>query len=311
MSINSKTKGHFTGVARLEKLGIVSLQGVDAFSFANSLLSNTYDQNCSDKAKLSALCLANGRMISSFIGYTVSSEELHLVMPCDMVEKIVKKLSMYVLRSKVMVRDVSDQYVFMGELRCERVEKEDYFNVWRMQCVGDKRSIQLYASEYQARKLLILPKVSADNIVADLLESQWEQAEIDGGVILISAALSEQYTPQMLNYESVGGVDFHKGCYPGQEVIARTQFRGKVKRRSFLVHARHELLAGQVLSTIVGQVESSAVVLKSARDLDGVFHAIILADTESYIIEELLIINDVGQFLILRKNLPYDILKDI
>jgi folate-binding protein YgfZ len=117
---------------------------------------------------------------------------------------------------------------------------------------------------------------------ADLPTDVWAWAEVMSGVTLVTQPLFEAFVPQMLNYESVGGVNFKKGCYPGQEVVARSQFRGTLKRRTALVHSPVALAAGQDVFTPTDPEQPCAtVVLSAARpDAQG-FDALVSGTLES------------------------------
>jgi folate-binding protein YgfZ len=102
------------------------------------------------------------------------------------------------------------------------------------------------------------------------------------GVTLVTQPVFEAFVPQMLNYESVGGVNFKKGCYPGQEVVARSQFRGTLKRRTALVHSPEALAAGQEVFTLADPEQACATVVLSAARPDGLgFDALVSGTLES------------------------------
>ena len=106
-------------------------------------------------------------------------------------------------------------------------------------------------------------------------ESDWAWGEVRSGVATISAALVEALVPQMLNYESVGGVSFKKGCYPGQEVVARSQFRGTLKRRAFLAHSDAAMKAGDEVFLQGDAEQPCGIVAQAATAASGGFEAII------------------------------------
>jgi folate-binding protein YgfZ len=102
------------------------------------------------------------------------------------------------------------------------------------------------------------------------------------GVTLVNQPVFEAFVPQMLNYESVGGVNFKKGCYPGQEVVARSQFRGTLKRRLALVHSPVLMSAGQEVFTPEDAEQACAtVVLGAARPNGEGFDALVSGTLES------------------------------
>ena len=129
------------------------------------------------------------------------------------------------------------------------------------------------------------------------------------GVTLLSQPVFEQFVPQMLNYESVGGVNFKKGCYPGQEVVARSQFRGTLKRRTALVHSPMALTAGQDIFTPTDPDQACGmVVLSAARPNGQGFDALVSGTLES--IKTGWCTSPNGSALELQP-LPYELLADI
>jgi folate-binding protein YgfZ len=132
------------------------------------------------------------------------------------------------------------------------------------------------------RALWIAPVGQHLSAGAELAVDVWHWGEVMSGVTLISQALFETFVPQMLNYESVGGVNFKKGCYPGQEVVARSQFRGTLKRRTALVHSTVALVAGQDVFTPADPEQPCATVVLSAPCPDGQgFDALVSGTLES------------------------------
>ena len=103
----------------------------------------------------------------------------------------------------------------------------------------------------------------------------WQWGEVRSGIATITAPMVEAFVPQMLNYESVGGVNFKKGCYPGQEVVARSQFRGTLKRRAFIAHADAELAAGQEVFQAADPEQPAGIVAQAAPAPGGGWDAIV------------------------------------
>ncbi len=131
---------------------------------------------------------------------------------------------MFVLRSKVNVSDESDAWAQYGVWDVDWQKRDVDWN-------GDIVTVR--AGE---RRFLQIGPIAQMNEPANADEVQWTLQEIRAGRPLITGATQDQFVPQMVNFEALGGVDFRKGCYPGQEIVARAQYRGQVKRR--MVHAR-------------------------------------------------------------------------
>jgi hypothetical protein len=115
-----------------------------------------------------------------------------------------------------------------------------------------------------------------------LSPEDWSWGEVRSGVVLISAPLHEAFVPQMLNYESVGGVNFKKGCYPGQEVVARSQFRGTLKRRAYLVHADTLMTPGQEVFQALDADQPCGMVVQAAPSPEGGFDAVVSMQVSAF-----------------------------
>ena len=211
--------------ARLGRYGLLSVTGADARAFLHAQLTNDIQHLAPERAALAGWCSAKGRLLATFLVIPGPGSEAFLLQVArDLAASVAKRLAMFVLRSKVKVSDLGDTWSQYGIWEADFQQPEV---AWRgnrvMVCVGEGRYLEL------------VPKEEApESPNAD--EAQWVLQEIRAGRPLITAATQDQFVPQMVNLEQLGGVDFRKGCYPGQEIVARAQYRGQVKRR--MVHAQ-------------------------------------------------------------------------
>jgi folate-binding protein YgfZ len=144
-----------------------------------------------------------------------------------------------------------------------------------------------------------------------LLElSQWQWLSVRSGIAMITHPIFEAFVPQMLNYESVGGVNFKKGCYPGQEVVARSQFRGTLKRRAYIVHASAPLSVGEEVFHSTNAEQPCGLVAAAAPAPSGGFDAIVSIQTAAAIDGSLTAVSCSGPVLSLLP-LPYPLLEDL
>jgi folate-binding protein YgfZ len=147
-------------------------------------------------------------------------------------------------------------------------------------------------------------------VLAAIELSQWHWLSVRSGIAMITQPIFEAFVPQMLNYESVGGVNFKKGCYPGQEVVARSQFRGTLKRRAYIVHADAELHVGQDVFHSADAEQPCGLVASAAPAPDGGFDAIVSMQTAAAKDGSLTAVSASGPVLALLP-LPYPLLEDI
>jgi folate-binding protein YgfZ len=233
------------GIATLTHLGVISAQGVDAAKFLHGQLSQDFLTLGMSKARLAAYCSAKGRMLASFIGIERSPTEILLICNLDILSNTLKRLSMFILRAKVKLSDVSGDYALLG-LAGDSVEAvaTGTHPVWAKTDVGAASVITLYPADGVPRALWLAPVNQSAPVGQAISESNWVWGEVRSGIAMISTPIVEALVPQMLNYESIGGVNFKKGCYPGQEVVARSQFRGTLKRRAYLAHCDAPMRVG-------------------------------------------------------------------
>jgi folate-binding protein YgfZ len=209
--------------ARLTRYGLLSVSGTDARAFLHAQLTNDVEHLAADRAALAGWCSAKGRLLASFL-VIPSAEGFLLQLARDLAAPVAKRLSMFILRSKVKIADESESW--------------EQFGVWDAQPPnpGVSWSGQVVTVGVGERRYLQLAPRGELKEAANADEAAWALQEIRAGRPLITSATQDQFVPQMVNFEQIGGVDFKKGCYPGQEIVARAQYRGQgVKRR--MVHA--------------------------------------------------------------------------
>ncbi len=255
--------GKSQGSCALPHLGVIHAQGVDAAHFLHNQLSNDFVLLASDQARLAAFCNAKGRMQASFIGFKTSPEDVWLVLRQDLLAQTLKRLRMFVLRAKVVLHDVSESFEVRG-LMGAAVPEALAAVPWSLHMAGSAWTVRLYPAQAQGRALQILPAGEA-SAASPLALADWQLGEILAGVADVQAATFEAFVPQMLNYESVDGVNFKKGCYPGQEVVARSQFRGILKRRTYIAFASTALQAGEEVFSAQDTSQPAGVIVQACH----------------------------------------------
>jgi hypothetical protein len=264
------------GIAALPHWGVIRVQGEDAASFLHNQLTNDFSLLGAGEARLAAFCTAKGRMLASFVGIKRAPDDILLACSRDVLPATLKRLSMFVLRAKAKLTDASDAFVLRGlagEALRALVPQER--QPWARTDVADAHVVQLYPADGVARALWIAPAGTPQPPGDALAPELWQWGEVRSGIAMVSQPVVEAFVPQMLNYESVGGVNFKKGCYPGQEVVARSQFRGTLKRRACVVHAEAPLAAGQEVFEAGDPEQPAGQVAQAAPAPDGGWDAVV------------------------------------
>jgi folate-binding protein YgfZ len=264
------------GLAPLTHLGVIAVQGEEAAKFLHSQLTQDFVLAAPDQARLAAFCSPKGRMQASFIGLRWTDDQVLLVCARDLLAPTLKRLSMFVMRAKAKLRDATAEFQLLGALGPSAAALLDGEPApWQRREVAGGVAVALYPADGQPRALLVLPAQAALPDAPALPLADWQLSEVRSGVVLVAQPLFEVLVPQMLNYESVGGVSFKKGCYPGQEIIARSQFRGTLKRRAYLVHADAELAAGQEVFQASEAEQPTGTVVQAAANPAGGWDAVV------------------------------------
>ena len=262
------------GVARLTHLGVIRVEGEDAAKFLHGQLTQDFSLLGLEQARLAAFCSAKGRMQASFIGLKRSPTDILLVCSRDVLAATLKRLSMFVMRAKAKLSDASEAFALYG-LAGSACLASTGTAPWTASRIGDASVVALYPAAGVARELWLAPSETPAPAGATLPLETWLWNEVHSGVATLSQPLFEAFVPQMLNYESVGGVNFKKGCYPGQEVVARSQFRGTLKRRGFVVHSEASLSAAQEIFSSADAEQPVGLVVQAAPAPGGGWDAIV------------------------------------
>jgi len=241
---NGDTLAHGAIAVPLLHLGLIQATGEESGVFLHNLLSNDVAHLPPDSAQWTSFNTAQGRMLANFLlwrgddGYT-------LALAADLAPTVLKKLSMYVLRTKVTPSATSPERALIGLAGPTAAR-----SLSRARLPVPEEDMRI-ASAHGLRVIRINPGMfvidATDDDAPTVFDalcaaeatesgtSAWQLATIRAGLPLVTAATQEAFVAQMINYEIVGGVSFTKGCYPGQEVIARTQHLGTPKRRMYRI----------------------------------------------------------------------------
>jgi len=303
------------GVAPLTQSGLIRAQGEDAAKFLHGQLTSDFSLLDLSAARLAGFCNAKGRLQASFIGFKRSQTDILLICSPDILAATLKRLSMFVMRAKVKLSDASADFSVYGlagqaALSATKNIAEYGGGAWVKADFDEASLVTLYPADDVPRALWVAPTGTPAPAGAAMTPEQWAWGDVRSGIATVTQPLYEALVPQMLNYESIGGVNFKKGCYPGQEVVARSQFRGTLKRRAYLAHSEAALKAGEELFAPDDASQPCGVVVQASAALGGGFDAIVSMQITAFEAGSVRALQADGPLLALSPA-PYPLLADI
>ena len=242
---------------RLTDWGVIRALGADAASFLHGQLTQDFALLDRDHARLAGFCTAKGRLLATMVGWRGGEDEILLALPAETLAATLKRLSMFVLRAKCKLTDASGDFAVYGLLGAPAAE------AWTLQRDGDAVQVSLPGA---GRALRIQPAAAPAPAGSALSAEAWAGAEAAAGLAWVRGATVEAFVPQMINFEVLGGVNFKKGCYPGQEIVARSQYRGTLKRRLQVFEADAAATIGQEIFHSADPEQPAGVVAGSGTE---------------------------------------------
>jgi folate-binding protein YgfZ len=295
-------------------MGIIRATGEDAVKFLQGQLTQDVASLSLSEARLAAFCNAKGRVQASFIVFKRANEDILMICAGDILAQTLKRLSMFVMRAKVKLSDASAEFALYGLTGAAADQWVPGAAPWSRQDIGPASVLRLYPGAGVSRACWCAPADALPPEGPEVPLTYWHGLSVRSGIAMVGQAGYEAFVPQMLNYESVGGVNFKKGCYPGQEVVARSQFRGTLKRRAYVVHAEQALAAGEEVFHAGDPEQPCGLVAAAAPCPDGAgFDAVVSIQTAAAADAadgRLRAASPTGPTLTLRP-LPYALLEDI
>ena len=277
----------------LSQTATLSVSGEDAQAFLQNLLSNDIRDVTASQAQYSSFNSAKGRMLATFVIWRDGNDYL-LQLPASLADALRKKLSMYVLRAKVVITDACAEVVSLGlsgSAAQEILSKlgielpalplgVTHSNLSFSVIKFSENRFQLNATPQQAQTLWQTLSVQARPVAS----ACWNNLTIQAGVPVILPQTQEQFVPQMVNFDLIGGINFKKGCYPGQEIVARMHYLGKLKRRMYLAHISADVAPkpGDELYSEDMAEQASGMIANVAASPDGGYNVLAVIQIASH-----------------------------
>jgi tRNA-modifying protein YgfZ len=272
----------------LDQFGVIEATGDDAATFLHSQLTNDIQHLDAASARLAGYCSAKGRLLASMLAWR-EGEAIRLLLPKELCASVQRRLSMFVLRAKAKLVDLTGDLAVVGFAGDVRAALSTVFDALpdgvHVQVAGAAGAlIRVPDAMARARYLWIAPRAQVqarlpalEKDLARVSAAVWDWLDIRAGEPRITQAVVEQFVPQMVNYDVIGGVNFRKGCYPGQEIVARSQYRGTIKRRTALAHIddTEKVLAGRELFHSADPGQPCGMIVNAAPAPQGGFDALV------------------------------------
>ncbi|MEW5769175.1 MAG: folate-binding protein [Pseudomonadota bacterium] len=275
-----------TVLADLSHYGLIGFAGEEAQTFLHGQITNDLRGLREEAAVFAGYLSAKGRMLANFI-VMKRGADLLVMLPAGLRESVQKRLSMFILRAKVKARDASGEWVRLGlagpgaaDLAARTLGVALPQGIMGMAHAGQAFLLRLGDDRFD---LFVAPD-AAPALWQQLAAAArpvgapaWDWLLINGGIPTVLPQTQDHFVPQMANMEILGGVSFNKGCYPGQEIVARSQYLGKVKRRLFLAHVDQPAQPGDELFAPEPADQSCGVVANAAPAPGGGWDALVVA----------------------------------
>lgn len=279
-----------TGAPFVTTLNLASLEisGADARVFLHNQFTSDVKSLEIGQAQLSAWCTAKGRMVANFILYPLSGDVFRLLLPLELLPGFIKRLQMYVLRSRVKLTSLSvaqDAAGAQGQLGLSGTHAADALTALGLPVPETPLSVATLNETSiirlpDGRFILSAPLESLHHFgeqwstrIQPARQTAWEWLDIRAGLPWITRATTEAFVPQMMDFEKMGGVSFTKGCYPGQEIVARSQYLGQVKRHLYRLASQHPLTPGEDLHSPASPDQPAGKVITAAAATDTLTNA--------------------------------------
>ncbi|MBI4207821.1 MAG: folate-binding protein YgfZ [Betaproteobacteria bacterium] len=283
--------GSGIALSRLDQTGVIVFAGEEAQNFLQGQLSCDVGGLAPENSTYGSYCTPKGRILATFLLWR-SGRDFFMQLPAPLREPIQKRISMFILRARVKAADASDAFARFGiagpgaESAIRNMLGDAPVSTHAVKHVQDATLIRLPGDRFE----IVVPSEKATTVHEALKRDAeevgpgiWDWLEIRAGIPWIMPATQEQFVPQSVNLDLIGGVSFTKGCYPGQEIVARMHYRGQVKQRMYLVHIATETTPqpGDKLYSADMRDQSCGMIVNAARAPDGGYDVLAAIQTSS------------------------------
>ena len=303
----------------LSQLGLIKVSGADAKDFLQGQFSNEINDVSPTQSQLNSYNSPKGRMYASFRLFQFGDSYL-LQLPRENIEPTLKRLQMFVMRSDVKLEDISEEMIslglsgpqaqtILGKQFNEAPDAVDTVVSWDRGLIAQIPGVQA--------RFVVICQVADAQAYWEFLSKQckpcgaqaWTLLDIRAGIPNIYLATREEFVAQMVNFHSINGVNFKKGCYPGQEIVARMHYLGKLKKRMYRVNIESAIVpAINAAVYVAGSEQSVGQLVDGATSPDNGCEALAVLQIKN-VDDELRLAASDGPLIHIR-DLPYEVSND-
>jgi len=302
-------------ISDLSHLSIIEITGQDAVEFLNGQFTINIKQLAKNHLQFSAWCNPKGQVKTTFFIYRHKTG-FNILLPAELKDSFLKQLQMYIMRANVKLIDKSDVLVRVGiqtnnnKLLAESTgslpEQEGGITIQNgLHC------LHTFSSENNSQRYIFIGSIEKlTNLWQEFLRhstamdtATWKLLDIQAGYPWLSQQTTEKLLPQMLNLDLIDGLDYQKGCYPGQEIIARLHFRGQLKRSLYLATCSVDVRPEIADRLYANDHENSIGIVINAQVYEDKYY--LLAVIEKELIENHLSLHEPNGAALTIQTLPY------
>lgn len=282
-------------ICDLSYLAIIEISGTDAESFLNAQFTSNIKKLSEHQLQYSVWCNPKGQVKTTFYIFR-HADNFYILLPEELKVSFLKQLSMYILRSNVQLIDQSDSLTILG--LC--LEKSDVSQSDILKQIPDVLAVlplPLTETEQKYSRYIIVTDIRQAEPVRESLTEQftesdlsvWKSLDIQTGIPWLTQETTERFLPQMLNLDLIGALDYQKGCYPGQEIIARLHYRGELKSKLYLITCILKDMPEPGASIVSSENKTVGTAIQAQTDVETTY---LLAVIENASIQDKLFLYD-------------------
>ena len=264
-----------TVFCELQSDGLIAATGADAVAFLQAQLTSDVAGMIAPQTQYSGYCSPKGRLLATCLIWR-DHEEIVLQLPRTLREALHARLSKYVLRARVSLADATQTYRLFGVAGAKAQDAIASFSAPPPQATHEVVSIPgIRVTRLPVDRYMVLAhEEHADRVhtalaacTAQCPATDWVRTDIEAGIAIVTPLTQEEYVPQMVNLDLIGGVSYSKGCYPGQEIVARMHYLGRLKQRMYRIHipvTQMPLPGDALYSHAFGPDQASGAIINAA-----------------------------------------------